>query len=180
MLSMTSSPLPPASKGLCYHAEKIVALGGCHAADPWFEEPVKAPHAVAALSLISFVVAGCSRKAAEPRPVEPRLTGGSAYASCSTDGETAGLIPPVVCRDPLHPRQEDRTPRKGPAVRGPRAQDRVLGLDTLYVNATMLLLVFGMRTASALYFEAALVIGMLGFVSSAALAKFLLRGEVIE
>jgi multicomponent K+:H+ antiporter subunit F len=65
-------------------------------------------------------------------------------------------------------------------LRGPRAQDRVLGLDTLYVNATILLLTFGMRTGSTLYFEAALVIALLGFVSTAALAKFLMRGEVIE
>jgi multicomponent K+:H+ antiporter subunit F len=63
---------------------------------------------------------------------------------------------------------------------GPRAQDRVLALDTLYVNAMLLVLAFGIREGTALYFEAALVIGMLGFVSSAALAKFLLRGEVIE
>ena len=63
---------------------------------------------------------------------------------------------------------------------GPRAQDRVLALDTLYVNAMLLVLVFGMQHASAVYFEAALVIAMLGFVSTAALAKFLLRGEVIE
>ena len=65
-------------------------------------------------------------------------------------------------------------------LRGPRAQDRVLSLDTLYVNAMLLVLTFGMRTGSALYFEAALVVAMLGFVSTAALAKFLLRGEVIE
>ena len=65
-------------------------------------------------------------------------------------------------------------------LRGPRAQDRVLGLDTLYVNATMLLLVFGVRAGSTLYFEAALVIALLGFVSTAALSKFLMRGEVIE
>jgi multicomponent K+:H+ antiporter subunit F len=65
-------------------------------------------------------------------------------------------------------------------LRGPRAQDRVLALDTMYVDAMLLLLTFGMREASTLYFEAALVIGMLGFVSTAALAKFLLRGEVIE
>lgn len=65
-------------------------------------------------------------------------------------------------------------------LRGPRAQDRVLGLDTLYVNATMLLLVFGIRTGSTLYFEAALIIALLGFVATAALAKFLMRGEVIE
>lgn len=63
---------------------------------------------------------------------------------------------------------------------GPRAQDRVLALDTLYVDALLLVLVFGMREATELYFEIALVIAMLGFVSTAALAKFLLRGEVIE
>lgn len=65
-------------------------------------------------------------------------------------------------------------------LRGPRAQDRVLALDTLYVNAMLLILTFGMREGSVFYFEAALVIGALGFVSTAALAKFLLRGEVIE
>ena len=65
-------------------------------------------------------------------------------------------------------------------LRGPRAQDRVLALDTLYVNAMLLVLTLGVRTGTTLYFEAALVIGMMGFVSTAALAKFLLRGEVIE
>lgn len=65
-------------------------------------------------------------------------------------------------------------------VRGPRAQDRVLGLDALYVCAMLLFLLFGIRTGSTLYFEAALVIALLGFVSTAALAKFLMRGEVIE
>lgn len=65
-------------------------------------------------------------------------------------------------------------------VRGPRAQDRVLALDTLYVNAMLIMLTFGMRQASVIYFEAALVIGMLGFVATVALAKFLMRGEVIE
>ena len=63
---------------------------------------------------------------------------------------------------------------------GPRAQDRVLGLDTLYVNAMLLLITFGIRTGSSLYFEVALGIGMLGFVATVALAKFLMRGEVIE
>jgi multicomponent K+:H+ antiporter subunit F len=65
-------------------------------------------------------------------------------------------------------------------LRGPRAQDRVLALDTLYVNAMLLILTFGIRSGTTLYFEAALVIVMLGFVSTAAFAKFLLRGEVIE
>ncbi len=63
---------------------------------------------------------------------------------------------------------------------GPRAQDRVLALDTLYVNAMLIALMFGMCERSTLYFEVALVIGVLGFVATAALAKFLLRGEVIE
>jgi len=63
---------------------------------------------------------------------------------------------------------------------GPRAQDRVLGFDCLYVNAMLLLLAAGIRSGSTLYFEAALIIALLGFVSTVALAKFLLRGEVIE
>jgi multicomponent K+:H+ antiporter subunit F len=65
-------------------------------------------------------------------------------------------------------------------VCGPRAQDRVLAFDSLYVNAMLLLLAFGIGSGSTLYFEAALIIALLGFVSTVALAKFLLRGEVIE
>jgi multicomponent K+:H+ antiporter subunit F len=63
---------------------------------------------------------------------------------------------------------------------GPRAQDRVVGFDSLYVNSMLLLLVFGIGSGSTHYFEAALIIALLGFVSTVALAKFLLRGEVIE
>ena len=63
---------------------------------------------------------------------------------------------------------------------GPRAQDRIVGFDTLYVNAMLLLLAFGIRSGRTLYFEAALIIALLGFVGTVALAKFLLRGEVIE
>ena len=65
-------------------------------------------------------------------------------------------------------------------VLGPRAQDRVVSLDALYMNAMLLLLVFGMGTGSTHYFEAALVISLLGFVATVALAKFLMRGEIIE
>lgn len=65
-------------------------------------------------------------------------------------------------------------------LRGPRAQDRVVGVDTVYVNALLMLLTLGMRSGSTLYFEAALIIALLGFVGTVALAKFLLRGEVIE
>jgi multicomponent K+:H+ antiporter subunit F len=63
---------------------------------------------------------------------------------------------------------------------GPRAQDRIVGFDSLYVNAMLLLLTFGIRSGGALYFEAALIIALIGFVGTMALAKFLLRGEVIE
>lgn len=65
-------------------------------------------------------------------------------------------------------------------IRGPRAQDRIVSLDALYVNAMLLLLVFGIKTGSTLYFEAALVISLLGFVATLALAKFVMRGEIIE
>ena len=56
----------------------------------------------------------------------------------------------------------------------------MLGLDTLYANAMLLMVTFGIRTGSNLYFDAALVIALLGFVSTVAVAKFLMRGEVIE
>jgi multicomponent K+:H+ antiporter subunit F len=63
---------------------------------------------------------------------------------------------------------------------GPRAQDRIVGFDSLYVSTMLLLVTFGVRSGSALYFEAALIIALIGFVGTMALAKFLLRGEVIE
>lgn len=63
---------------------------------------------------------------------------------------------------------------------GPRAQDRILATDALYLNSLMLLLTFGMRTGNIMYFEAALIIALLSFVGTVALAKFLMRGEVIE
>ena len=65
-------------------------------------------------------------------------------------------------------------------LRGPRAQDRLIGLDALSVCVMLLLLVTGIRQASAFFIEAALVIGAMGFVTTVALGKFLLRGEVIE
>lgn len=63
---------------------------------------------------------------------------------------------------------------------GPRAQDRVLALDTLYVDAMLLFLVIGMGNGYVFFFEAAAVIAILGFVATLSLAKFLMRGEVIE
>ncbi|HLU62379.1 MAG TPA: K+/H+ antiporter subunit F [Gammaproteobacteria bacterium] len=63
---------------------------------------------------------------------------------------------------------------------GPRAQDRVFALDLLYIHAMLVMLVIGIRHQSDIYFEAALLIAVFSFVSSSAMAKFILRGEVIE
>jgi multicomponent K+:H+ antiporter subunit F len=65
-------------------------------------------------------------------------------------------------------------------LRGPGLPDRILALDTLYVNAMALLILVGIRYDTALYFEAALVISMLGFVGTIALSKYLLRGDIVE
>jgi multicomponent K+:H+ antiporter subunit F len=63
---------------------------------------------------------------------------------------------------------------------GPRAQDRIFALDLLYFHGLLVMLVLGIRHQSDLYFEGALLIALFSFVSSSAMAKFLLRGEVIE
>jgi multicomponent K+:H+ antiporter subunit F len=65
-------------------------------------------------------------------------------------------------------------------IRGPRAEDRVLAFDYLYLNAMLLILTLGIVYRSSSYFEAALLMALFGFVSSSAMAKFLLRGEVVE
>jgi multicomponent K+:H+ antiporter subunit F len=65
-------------------------------------------------------------------------------------------------------------------LRGPEPTDRVLALDTLYVNTVGLVILLGLRFASNLLFEAALVIAMLGFVATVALARFVARGDVLE
>ncbi|NCS62006.1 MAG: K+/H+ antiporter subunit F, partial [Rhodoferax sp.] len=65
-------------------------------------------------------------------------------------------------------------------LKGPDATDRVLALDTLYINAIALLVLLGIQLASPLYFEAALLIALMGFVGTVALAKYLLRGDIIE
>ncbi len=65
-------------------------------------------------------------------------------------------------------------------LRGPDITDRILALDTLYVNAAAMLVLYGMRLGADLYFEAALLIAMLGFITTVVMAKFLTRGDVIE
>lgn len=63
---------------------------------------------------------------------------------------------------------------------GPHVIDRILALDTMYINSIALILIYGIYNRTPLYFEAALLIAMLGFVSSVAFAKYLLRGDIIE
>jgi len=63
---------------------------------------------------------------------------------------------------------------------GPTAQDRITALDCLYINGMLMMLVLGINYASSVYFEAAMMVALFGFVGSTSLAKFLLRGEVIE
>lgn len=64
--------------------------------------------------------------------------------------------------------------------RGPSFPDRILGLDTLFVNTVGLLLLLGIMLDTAVYFEAVLLISMMGFVGTCALAKYLLRGDIME
>ncbi len=63
---------------------------------------------------------------------------------------------------------------------GPDATDRVLALDTLVINAIALIVLLGIALGTTMYFEAALLFAMVGFVSTVAFCKFLLRGNVIE
>ncbi len=65
-------------------------------------------------------------------------------------------------------------------LKGPTAQDRILALDALWICAMLLALMMGIHFADQLYFELAMLIALTGFVSTIALAKFLMRGEIIE
>jgi multicomponent K+:H+ antiporter subunit F len=63
---------------------------------------------------------------------------------------------------------------------GPGRTDRVLALDTMVINAIALIMLFGMAEVTQLYFEAALLLAMVGFVGTVAYCKFLLRGDIVE
>lgn len=65
-------------------------------------------------------------------------------------------------------------------LRGPTVPDRILALDTLYINAIAALILFGMHLRSSIYFEAAVVIAMLGFVGTVVLSKYVLRRDIVE
>ena len=65
-------------------------------------------------------------------------------------------------------------------LRGPSLADRILALDTLYIDSLALLVLLGMERQSQLYFEAALIIALLGFVGTVVLSKYVLRGDIVE
>ncbi|HPF27002.1 MAG TPA: K+/H+ antiporter subunit F [Steroidobacteraceae bacterium] len=65
-------------------------------------------------------------------------------------------------------------------LRGPDIADRILALDTLYINALATLIVLGIRLQNSVFFETALIIGMLGFVGTVVLSKYLIRGDIID
>ncbi len=65
-------------------------------------------------------------------------------------------------------------------LRGPDAIDRILALDTLYINAVALLGIYGLYLKDVVYFESALLIALLGFIGTVSLARHLLRGDIIE
>lgn len=65
-------------------------------------------------------------------------------------------------------------------VIGPNPGDRILALDTMVVNAIALIVLLGISQGTRIYFEVSLIIAMLGFVSTVAYARFILRGDIIE
>ncbi len=65
-------------------------------------------------------------------------------------------------------------------IAGPDVTDRILALDTLVINAIGLVILAGIAFGTTMYFEAALLFAMVGFVSTVAFCKYLLRGNVIE
>jgi len=65
-------------------------------------------------------------------------------------------------------------------VAAPEVADRILALDTMFINAIALMVLYGMALGTGIYFEAAMIIAMLGFVSTVAYARFILRGNIIE
>lgn len=65
-------------------------------------------------------------------------------------------------------------------IRGPHAIDRILATDTMTINVIAMIILFGVMEGSAAYFEAALLLAMVGFIGTVAFCKFLLRGDIVE
>lgn len=65
-------------------------------------------------------------------------------------------------------------------VKGPSLPDRILALDTMYINTIALIVLLGVSQRSLIFFEAAMLIAMMGFVGTVAVSKYILRGDIIE
>ena len=65
-------------------------------------------------------------------------------------------------------------------VRGPDSADRILALDTMVINVIALLILYGIFKGTAIYYEASMLVAMVGFVSTVAYCRFVLRGDIIE
>ena len=65
-------------------------------------------------------------------------------------------------------------------ARGPDSADRILALDTMVINVIALLVLYGIQTGTKVYFEASMLVAMVGFVSTVAYCRFILRGDIIE
>ncbi|GGL89605.1 K+/H+ antiporter subunit F [Pseudooceanicola nanhaiensis] len=65
-------------------------------------------------------------------------------------------------------------------VRGPTNADRILALDTMVINVIALLVLYGIENETVIYYEASMLIAMVGFVSTVAYCRFILRGDIIE
>ncbi|MGC8202962.1 K+/H+ antiporter subunit F [Aliiroseovarius sp. PTFE2010] len=65
-------------------------------------------------------------------------------------------------------------------VFGPNPADRILALDTMVINVIALLVLYGIAEGTAVYFEASMLVAMVGFVSTVAYCRFVLRGDIIE
>lgn len=65
-------------------------------------------------------------------------------------------------------------------AKGPSIADRILALDTMVINGIAILMLFGIRFQTTVYFEASLLFAMVGFISTVAFSKFVLRGDIIE
>lgn len=65
-------------------------------------------------------------------------------------------------------------------LRGPTLMDRVLAVDTMVINVIALIILFGIQQRTTIFFEAALLFAMFGFISTVAYCRFILRGDVIE
>lgn len=65
-------------------------------------------------------------------------------------------------------------------ARGPGSVDRILALDTMVINVIALLVLYGIKQGTSIYFEASMLVAMVGFVATVAYCRFVLRGDIIE